>query len=105
MPDSVYEVWILVFLMSKFHDLDEWHGCEVIDCNQTASPHEIVTRGSGGKREPDNVIWLCDDHHTMGPDAFHRIGRESFMARFPQFRERIESACAYYGRKANKGRH
>jgi hypothetical protein len=89
----------------KFNDIDEWHGCEVYGCNQRASQHEIVTRGSGGKREPINVIWLCDDHHVLGPDAFHRIGRESFMARFPQFRERIEAACAHYGREVHKGRH
>lgn len=86
----------------KFHDFDEWHSCEL--CGQQASPHEIVTRGSGGKREPINVIWLCPDHHTMGPDAFHRIGRESFMARFPQFRERIEAACEKYGRYSHKNR-
>lgn len=89
--------------MSKYHDCDEWHSCEI--CDQRADPHEIVTRGSGGKREPDNVIYLCPDHHTMGPDAFHRIGRESFMERFPQFRERIEKACEKYGRQAHKGRH
>ena len=52
-----------------------------------------MTRGAHGPRDPWNVIYLCDDHHTLGPDAFHRIGRSTFAARFPQFEEKIRAAC------------
>lgn len=87
----------------RFDDCREVHTCEI--CHRPAQRHHIITRGSGGKDDEVNIMYLCPDHHTMGPDAFHRIGRESFMARFPQFRERIEAACAAYGREAHKGRH
>jgi hypothetical protein len=80
----------------KFPDCDEVNRCEI--CNQPASPHEIVTRGSGGKRVPWNVIYLCDDHHTLGATAFHRLGRTSFAAAYPQFAGKIEAACARAGR-------
>lgn len=73
------------------------HGCEVCGAC-SAQRHEIVSRGSGGPREDWNTIWLCPDHHTLGPDAYHRIGRTTFAARFPQFAERIVLACARMGR-------
>jgi hypothetical protein len=84
----------------KYDDCREYHPCEI--CGQRGDPHEIITRGSGGKREPDNVIYLCPTHHTLGPDAFHRVGRATFADSFPQFRERIEKACRLYGRKFDK---
>lgn len=76
----------------KFADCKERLFCEL--CGQPAERHEIVTRGSGGPREPWNQLTLCRDHH----DAFHRIGRTSFAAAYPQFAERIESACERMGR-------
>jgi hypothetical protein len=71
-------------------------------CGRPAHPHEIVTRGSGGPREPWNVIDLCDDHHTLGADSFHRLGRYSFAKRWPQFSDKIKAACERMGRVFDK---
>jgi len=84
----------------KFEDCNEIHRCEI--CNERADPHEIITRATGGPREPWNVIYLCPVHHTMGPFAFHRLGRVGFAIKFPQFRDKIIAACERMGREYDK---
>jgi len=45
--------------------------------------HHIKTRGSGGKDDFFNLIPLCKLDHTMGENAWHRIGSITFLKRFP----------------------
>jgi hypothetical protein len=77
----------------KYHDCDVPHFCEI--CGGYAEAHEIVSRGSGGPREPWNQIFLCREHHAI----FHALGRVQFARRFPQFEARIRTACKKMGRK------
>jgi hypothetical protein len=41
-------------------------------------PHHIVTRGSGGTDNPDNLINLCLKHH----DEVHTKGTETFAEEY-----------------------
>jgi hypothetical protein len=43
------------------------------------------------KDRVENIIWLCADHHTMGPYAVHNIGWISFAEKFGLV-ERFENA-------------
>jgi hypothetical protein len=70
--------------------------CEL--CGRPGECHHIITRGSGGDDDPSNIMILCPDHHTLGPTAFHRIGRSSFAAAYPQFADKIAAACERAGR-------
>lgn len=54
-------------------------------------PHHIKTRGSGGDDSPWNMVPLCDDHHTLGQDAIHRIGDYEFAEKFPAYKEFLNS--------------
>jgi hypothetical protein len=80
----------------KFDDCYAIHYCE--QCGSIAEAHEIISRGSGGPREPWNTIYLCRVHHRL----YHDLGRYTFALRFPMFYERIEAACRRAGRVLNK---
>jgi len=56
--------------------------CEI--CGRPAQRHHIVCKRPAGKAKdiPENIIPLCADHHTMGPDAVHNIGVLSFAEKF-----------------------
>lgn len=69
-----------------------------------AQCHEIVTRGAGGPREEWNTLLLCADHHTMGPYAFHRIGRYTFAMLYPWVYDKIKEACRRAGKTFRKGK-
>jgi hypothetical protein len=62
---------------------DTMNFCEV--CGKPyAQKHHIVSRRVAGKFKDivENIIYLCADHHTMGPDAVHNMGRWSFAEKF-----------------------
>jgi hypothetical protein len=81
----------------KYPDCQVVRYCE--HCGKPAEAHEIISRGSGGPREPWNTIYLCRVHHRM----FHDMGRYSFSLRFPMFYEKIKVACERAGRVFDKG--
>lgn len=60
--------------------------------------HHIQTRGSGGGDDWWNVIPLCQDHHTMGPKAWHNIGAISFLDEFPH----VEDILRQWGWRIEK---
>ena len=45
--------------------------------------HHVKSRGAGGGDTYFNLISLCTDCHTMGPNAWHKIGSITFLYRFP----------------------
>lgn len=48
--------------------------CEICgDVN--AEVHHIITRGAGGTDDPENLIYLCRQHHSL----IHSVGRETFL--------------------------
>lgn len=77
----------------KGDDCNPVKRCEL--CGDRADPHEIVTRGSGGKREPWNVIYLCLAHHR----EFHDRGRSTWARLHPEYLNKIKAACERMGRK------
>jgi hypothetical protein len=82
----------------KYHDIDDRHFCQVYGCAERAEKHHIISRGSGGPDDEWNILWLCAFHHRMRPDSFHRLGRSSFAAAYPQFADKIAAACERAGR-------
>lgn len=44
--------------------------------------HHVITRGAGGKNEPDNLMPLCKFHHT-GVGGWHQLGRFTFISNHP----------------------
>lgn len=53
--------------------------------------HHVRSRGAYGGDDAFNVLPLCKDHHTMGRDAWHRIGPLLFLKRYPHVREYLET--------------
>lgn len=50
---------------------------ECIVCNRLeVEAHHTGPHGMGQKASDYTCIPLCADHHTMGADAYHRIGRK-----------------------------
>lgn len=47
---------------------------------ERSQPHHEPSVGAGGIDK--DTVPLCPDHHTLGPDAVHRIGVETFEAKF-----------------------
>lgn len=82
--------------------MTELHHCEICGA-PWAQRHEIISRKTGGPREAWNTLWLCADHHTLGPYSFHKLGRYSFAIMWPQFFDKIKSACERMGRTFKKG--
>jgi hypothetical protein len=76
----------------KFSDDQPHHFCEI--CGSRADPHEIISRGSGGPREPWNTIFLCFTHHR----EYHDRGRTTWARMYPQFADKIAAACTRAGR-------
>jgi len=72
--------------------------CEVCQAPST-DLHHIITRKTGGPDEYWNYLALCKIDHQV----FHMMGRYSFTVRYPQFREKIQSACERMGRTFDKG--
>ena len=53
----------------------DYVGCEI--CHRPANHiHHIKFRSAGGSDEPENLIALCEKHHSRA----HGIGTESAMA-------------------------
>ena len=51
--------------------------CEV--CSRAPAERDhIRTRGAGGGDEPENIQWLCREHHQQR----HRIGIKSFALKY-----------------------
>ena len=77
------------------------HYCEVCGASY-AEKHHIVAKRPAGKFKDilANIIYLCRDHHTMGPKAVHNIGWMSFaeefglMDRFLRAREAVHTSLA-----------
>jgi hypothetical protein len=73
--------------------------CEVCGAPY-AEKHHIVAKRPAGKFKDilANLIWLCADHHTMGPEAVHNMGWMSFaekfglMERFLKAREAVHTS-------------
>lgn len=70
--------------------------CEI--CGAPADTHEWVTRGAGGPCEDWNQGRLCRFHHGQ----YHNMGRVSFAIKYPQFMERIKTACEQCGKVFDK---
>lgn len=51
--------------------------------------HHVRSKGAGGGDDFWNVIPLCCDHHTLGPDAWHRVGVQEFLKRFPHIKDHL----------------
>ena len=53
--------------------------CSIGGCfRQPIEDAHIKSRGSGGSKEPHNIIKLCSFHHRISPRSFHNIGIWSF---------------------------
>lgn len=65
----------------NFSDKADWireQPCDV--CGRRPSdPHHHPTVGAGGTKR--DLMPLCRDHHTLGPDAYHRLGAVTFAKR------------------------
>lgn len=57
--------------------------CLACGAQPPSEAHHVRSRGAGGKDDFWNIIPLCTQHHTMGADAWHRIGSVQFVRRFP----------------------
>lgn len=53
--------------------------------------HHIKTKAAGGGDDPWNIIPLCNDHHTIGPKAWHKIGPSEFLKQFPHVWAHLQS--------------
>ena len=53
--------------------------------------HHVRSRGAYGGDDAWNVIPLCAQHHTLGKDAWHRIGPLLFLKRYPHVRGYLET--------------
>lgn len=66
--------------------MKKFNRCEVCGQGFHGEPHHIVTRGSVRDKDiydiPENLIYLCGNHHTFGEYAVHRIGVKTFAERF-----------------------
>jgi hypothetical protein len=51
-------------------------------------PHEIKSRGAGGKCVVDNQLQLCVDCHRL----YHQKGFRHFVRVYPHLKERVEKA-------------
>jgi len=51
-------------------------------------PHEIKSRGAGGKCVIDNQLQLCVDCHRL----YHQKGFRHFVRVYPHLKERVEKA-------------
>ena len=60
-------------------------------------PHEIVTRGAGGKVEEENQLVLCVDCHRF----FHNAGWKTFIQKFSHLREKVIAAREAGGKKVD----
>lgn len=52
---------------------------ETLDCYGPVAGHHIMTRGAGGDDVEDNLIPLCESHHTRRGDSIHQIGPRPFL--------------------------
>ena len=65
--------------------------CSVCGTRLEVEAHHIRDRqvGAGQRAGDDETIPLCASHHRTGPDAFHRLGRRRWEARFGTQREHL----------------
>jgi 5-methylcytosine-specific restriction endonuclease McrA len=75
------------------------HPCCEICGASPVDGHHIISRATGGVEEEWNYLALCRVDHAV----FHMMGRYSFAQRYPQFEEKIKTACENMGRVFNKG--
>lgn len=53
--------------------------CLVRECHKKTLAHHVVSVGAGGSDL--TCVPLCSDHHTLGGDSVHRLGRDTFSKR------------------------
>ncbi len=56
--------------------------CCVGGCKRKAHGHHIKSKGSGGDDVDDNLIPLCDAHHTALDCGIHTIGLGKFLEKY-----------------------
>ena len=67
--------------------------------------HHVRSKGAGGGDDWYNIIPLCPDHHTLGGDAWHRLGVRSFLGKFPHVKEYLEkSGWEFFSNKMKHGK-
>ncbi len=49
-------------------------------CKMGSVPHHTVSKGAGGSDL--KAVPLCPDHHNLGGDSIHRLGRTTFCTRY-----------------------
>ena len=62
--------------------------CEACEKRQSATPHHIRTRGSGGDDSDANLLALCAEDHSM----IGTMGRSAFCKRFPHLKKKVDAA-------------
>lgn len=73
--------------------------CEVCGGAPVERHHWLSRKRWGRASEvDDNVIMLCADCHRLGPHAVHRIGIDSFAARFGLTEDVEKAREAVYGK-------
>ncbi len=66
--------------------LRNWH-CTICG-NISDAPHHVVTRGSGGTDNSENLLAFCTSHHT----EIHQIGVQTFANKYLSVKHRIATA-------------
>lgn len=74
--------------------------CMACGAAAPSEAHHVRSRGAYGGDDAWNILPLCSAHHTMGKDAWHRIGPLIFLRKFPHVREYLETmGWVYDGRR------
>ena len=55
-----------------------------IICGYPGTAHHVTSKGAGGSDIPDNLMQLCDNHHTLAGDSVHRKGLYEFAKMYDQ---------------------
>ena len=67
-------------------------GAHLGPANETGgSLGHIKSRGAGGQDAPSNWLYMCDPDHALWDNG---QGRESFLAKYPYLKPKIEKALA-----------
>lgn len=66
--------------------LDQFRGRPCVLCGKPSDPAHIKSRGAGGPDDPQNIVSLCREHHSMQ----HQYGHIRMMEKFPPYRFHLE---------------
>jgi hypothetical protein len=69
--------------------------CEACRSEPPTDAHHIVTEGSGGPTDPENLVALCRVCHTV----WHLIGWHKAIDRWPHLAAKVVAARVREGRK------